>query len=156
MLLKLSQHQKAPNSITDQISASKPATFRRRKTKPLYKSLIYQNLHSLLSVQYPESTIHSLTRYSHKSSILTELQSLQISCLQSQRKLYSCRILFYIRSSQCISLQSLQNILHSKAAITLSPSLPVPVWHPAISWSDDLGHSATKNPNKLARENPET
>ena len=74
-------------------------------------------MHSLLSVQNPESTIHSL-----KISILTELQSLQISCPQSpQRKLYSCRILFYIRSSQCISLQSLQNILHSKAAITLSP-----------------------------------
>ena len=64
VLLKLSQHQKAPNSITDQISASKPATFRRRKTKPLYKNLKYQNMHSLLSVQNPESTIHSL-----KSSI---------------------------------------------------------------------------------------
>ena len=122
VLLKLSQHQKAPNSITDQISASKPATFRRRKTKPLYKNLKYQNMHSLLSVQNPESTIHSL-----KSSILTELQSLQITCPQLQRKIYSCRILFYIRSSQCISLQSLQNILHSKAAITLSPSFPVPV-----------------------------
>ena len=81
MLLKLSQHQKAPNSITDQIFASKPATFRRRKTKPLYKNLKYQNMHSLLSVQNPESTIHSL-----KSSILTELQSLQISCPSSQKK----------------------------------------------------------------------
>ena len=57
-----------------------------------------------------------------KSSILTELQSLQISCPQSQRKLYSCRILFYIRSSQCISLQSLQNISalqSSNHAVTL-------------------------------------
>ena len=157
MLLKLSQHQKAPNSITDQNFCIKTCHIPSQKDK-----------NPCIKVSNTRTGIHRLVfntqraQFTHwkdiptKSSILTELQSLQISCPQSQRKLYSCRILFYIRSSQCISLQSLQNILHSKAAITLSASFPVPVWHPAISWSDDLGHSATKNPNKLARENPET
>ena len=46
-------HQNLPHSVAE-------------RQKPLYKSLKYQNLHSPLSVQYPESTIHSLKRYSNK------------------------------------------------------------------------------------------
>ena len=129
-----------------------------------------KNKNSCIKVSHTRACIHCFSVLTHrtksthwiekiitqKAQFLTELQSLKISCPSSQKKLYSCRIFLYIWSSQSVRLQSLQNILHSKAAITLSASFPVPVWHPAISWSDDLSHSATKNPKKLARENPET
>ena len=118
-----------------------------------------KNKNSCIKVSHTRACIHCFSVLTHrtksthwiekiipqKAQFLTELQSLQISCPSSQKKLYSCRIFLYIWSSQSVRLQSLQNILHSKAAFTLSLYTLSQSDTPPSSDLDDLGHSATKN-----------